>query len=205
MESLISNLVDSVAQMGVGIYFVVFFAAFSETVLGLGLIIPGSTIILAISALSTDEHISIWFIIILASLAAIIGDNINYFLGHRYGKKWISEDSWILTPTNYERGNRFFKSHGAKSVFFGRFVPAIKEIIPFIAGISNMDKRRFYLYNILGGIGWSLQWTGIGYFFGYSISTAQSWIHRIELIVVFLIISIILYYTTSKMLTKKNN
>ncbi len=203
MESLVSSLVETVSQMGMYVYVVVFFAAFAETVLGLGLIIPGSTIILALSALATDDHISIWFIIIVASFGAIIGDNINYYLGRRYGKKWISEDSWVLTPANYERGNKFFKSHGAKSVFFGRFIPAIKEVIPFIAGISSMDKKRFYLYNIFGGVGWSLQWTGIGYFFGYSITTAQSWIHRIQLIIVFVVISAVIYYATSKMLTKK--
>lgn len=204
MNELITNIANLVLFFGLFSYVIIFFAAFTETTLGLGLIVPGSTIILIFSAISTkEEFISVWIIIPVAALGAILGDNINYYLGRKYGRKWVNKDSWILTPTNYKKGKEFFVNHGAKSIFFGRFVPAIKEIIPFIAGISHMNKKRFYFYNIVGAIGWSMQWVGIGYFFGYSIASAQTFIHKIQLFFVFVVLGIVMYYVVGKILYDK--
>ena len=203
MEELIINIVKLVSFLGMFTYGVVFLAAFMETTLGLGLIIPGSTIILIFGAIATNESFSVWLIIPIAALGAILGDNLNYYLGRKYGKKWVNKDSWILTPTNYEKGREFFDNHGAKSIFFGRFIPAIKEIIPFIAGIAHMNKKRFYFYNVIGAIGWSVQWVGIGYFFGYSITAAQTWIHKVQLAFAFIILGVIIYYVAGKMLSDK--
>ena len=204
MQELLTNILELTSQMGVYIYSLVFIAAFSETVLGVGLLIPGSTIILIFGALASSNIISIWATIVMSILGAVLGDNINYYLGKKYGKSWISEDSWILTPANYKTGKIFFDEHGVKSILFGRFVPAIKEIIPFIAGLMHMDRREFYLYNVLGAIGWSLEWVGLGYFFGYSFNLAETWIHRIKIIFLFLLFGVLLYYITIKVLFDKH-
>ncbi len=203
MEELVKNILEIISIFGIYIYAIIFLAAFVETILGLGLIIPGSTVILAFGAISAGDSLSVWSLMIFATLGAIFGDNINYYLGRKYGKRWINKDSWILTPTNYEKGNEFFKNHGAKSIILGRFIPAIKEVIPFIAGISHMDKKNFYFYNILGAIGWSAQWVGIGYFFGYSLSTAQTVIHKLQLAIAFVLLGILIYYIAGKMLANK--
>lgn len=120
-------------------------AAFLETALVVGLLLPGSTLLLLLGALSASGKLDIGDLLWFSVAGAVLGDNLNYWLGRRYGKRWISDGVWILKPDHFAKASEFFDRHGAKSVFLGRFIPTVKEIVPFVAGTVGMQRSTFLL------------------------------------------------------------
>jgi len=162
INDLIYNILPSIAHFRVGGYWIAFFAAFLETTVGIGLILPGSTLILFLGALSARGYLDVGDLIWFSVLGAIIGDNVNYYLGRKYGAKWLEKGFWFLKAKHIEKARYFMDSHGAKSVFLGRFIPSVKEVVPFIAGSVKMNKRTFMLWNVLGAVGWGFEWIFAG-------------------------------------------
>ena len=134
INDLINHILPSIEHFHVGGYWIAFFAALLETTVGIGLILPGSTIILFLGALSARGYLDTGDLLWFAILGAILGDNINYYLGRRYGAKWLEKGFWFLKSNHIEKARYFMDAHGAKSVFLGRFIPSVKEVVPFIAG-----------------------------------------------------------------------
>jgi membrane-associated protein len=103
----------------------------------------------------------------LLSVAAVLGDAVNYAIGYRLGPrvfKW--ERSRFFNPEHLERTHRFYERHGAKTIVIARFVPIIRTFAPFVAGIGRMTYARFAAYNVAGGVGWITSLTLAGYLFG---------------------------------------
>ncbi len=195
INDLINHMLPALEHFHLAGYWVAFFAALLETTVGIGLFLPGSTIILFLGALSARSYLDTGDLIWFAVLGAILGDNINYYLGKRYGAKWLEKGFWFLKSKHIEKTRNFMDDHGAKSVFLGRFIPSVKEIVPFIAGSVKMNKRTFMFWNILGAVGWGFEWVLAGYIFAQSINLAQLWLSRAGLFVAFLvIIGTILYF-----------
>src|SRR5512139_660609 len=114
-------------------YWVAFFAALLETALGIGLLLPGSTLLLLLGALSASGYLDFGGLLWFGVAGAVLGDNFNYWLGQRYGSRWTRGGVWFLTAGHFEQARRFFDRHGARSVFLARFIPSLKEIAPFVA------------------------------------------------------------------------
>ncbi|HOX14938.1 MAG TPA: LssY C-terminal domain-containing protein [Smithellaceae bacterium] len=188
VNDLINNILPSIEHFRVEGYWIAFFAALLETTVGIGLILPGSTIILFLGALSARGYLDTGDLLWFSVLGAILGDNINYYLGTRYGAKWLEKGFWFLKSNHIEKARYFMDAHGAKSVFLGRFIPSVKEIVPFIAGSVKMNKRTFMFWNILGGIGWGFEWVLTGYIFAQSLNLAELWLSRAGLFFAFLLI-----------------
>ncbi|HHD92598.1 MAG TPA: DedA family protein [Candidatus Portnoybacteria bacterium] len=174
-------------------YSVVFLVALLETVIGIGWILPGSTIILLMGALAANGYFDIGDLLLAAICGAILGDNINYFIGRKYGTKVFQQGFWFVKPKHFQQGEKFFKKHGRKSVFIGRFVPSLKEIIPLIAGVFKMRRLPFMVWNALGAVGWSIAWILSGYFFAHSLKLAQMWLDRFEAILVVSVLGLIVF------------
>jgi undecaprenyl-diphosphatase len=176
-------------------YWIAFFSALLETTIGIGLFLPGSTIILFLGALSARGYLDTTDLIWFSVLGAILGDNINYYLGRKYGAKRLEKGFWLLKSNQIEKTKHFMDTHGAKSVFIGRFIPNVKEVVPFIAGSINMNQRTFMFWNVLGGIGWGFEWVFAGYLFAQSINLAELWLSRVGLFFAFiLMLGGILYF-----------
>ncbi|PJA08773.1 PA-phosphatase, partial [Candidatus Falkowbacteria bacterium CG_4_10_14_0_2_um_filter_48_10] len=156
--NFIPSLLPAIEHFHMAGYWIALFAALFETTIGIGLFIPGSTIILFTGALAAKGYFDLGDLLWFAAIGAIIGDNINYFIGKKYGAKIFSKSFWLIKPAHFIKGEEFFKKHGAKSVFIGRFIPSLKEIIPLIAGTFGMKRLSFMLWNILGAIGWTIVW-----------------------------------------------
>lgn len=178
IEHLYHSLLPSITHFHTLGYWIAFFAAFVETALVVGLLFPGSTLLLLLGALAATGGLDFSGVLWFGVAGAIVGDNLNYWLGSRYGRRWIREGVWFLKPEHFEQARRFIDANGAKSVFLSRFIPSIKEVAPFIAGTVGMRQRTFFFWNVLGGIGWGLQWIGGGYLFGQSLKLAQAWMSR---------------------------
>lgn len=148
----------------------VFLTAMSEAIALIGLFIPGTAILIGVGAVAGLGKLALWPIIAAATLGAITGDGISYWLGHRHKARIRTSWPFRQRPELLAAGETFFRRYGAMSVALGRFVPAVRAIIPLIAGVAGMPPRRFYLVNVLSAIVWApahiLPGAGLGLAFG---------------------------------------
>ncbi len=189
--SFLLPTIDAFSGMG---YWIAFFAAFLETAVGVGLLLPGTSIIILLGAFAAGGYLDLGDLLWFAILGAIAGDNLNYFLGKKYGANWVKNGIWSIKPKHLERGKVFLDSYGAKSIFFARFVPSLKEVVPLIAGTLKMNKKLFFIWNVLGAIGWGFLFIGAGYIFSQSLNIAQNWLTRAGFFMLVLILFFILFY-----------
>jgi len=133
----------------------VFLTAMAESIAVVGLFIPGTAILIGIGAIAGLGHLSLWEILIWAAFGAIVGDGISYWLGHRYGDRIRRIWPFSRGPELLTAGEAFIRRHGVKSVAIGRFVPALRAVVPLAAGVLGMPVGRFYVANVLSGIAWS--------------------------------------------------
>jgi undecaprenyl-diphosphatase len=136
-------------------YAVVLLLALSESIPVIGVFVPGTAAILAISALVPSGIVKLWPLLVAAAAGAIIGDGLSFWIGHRYHREIL--ERWPLNrhPKLVTRSEAFFARHGDKSVFIARFTPGVRAFIPLIAGMLQMPVRRFYAANILSALVWA--------------------------------------------------
>ena len=149
-------------------YMVAFFAAMAEGTIFLALV-PGSTFILSLGAFAANGDLSFAILFIVVVIGAFLGDNLGYLIGRFFGRnimkfEWIDKKYYVFTES-------FLLQHGRKSIFFARFISGIKEIAPFIAGVMNMNRKSFAVWNLVGGFFWAILWLGSGYIFGQDLNS----------------------------------
>lgn len=203
LTEYINAILPSLDHMHSWAYWIALFAALLETTIGIGLLFPGSSVILLLGALSARGNFDTGDLIWFAVAGAVLGDNLNYYLGRKYGGKWIEKGFWFLKTEHIEKASAFMDTNGAKSIFLGRFIPTAKELIPFIAGSVKMNRTKFMLWNLLGGIGWGIEWVLAGYIFARSLNLAELWISRAGLFFVFLVISFAILYLLKWLVIRK--
>jgi membrane protein DedA with SNARE-associated domain len=143
-----------------------------------GVPLPGETALIAAAILATPQqhHYSIVAVIAVAAVAAIIGDNIGYWIGRTGGRRLLYR--WGPVRRYAQRtlpaGERFFRKHGGKTVFIGRFVAVLRVTAAWLAGITHMPWWRFFLWNAAGGIVWATCFGLLAYFFGKAAADALS-------------------------------
>ena len=199
----IQSLPLAMAHFNIIGYGIAFLAALFETTIAFGYIIPGSTIILFMGALAAKGHFDLGALLFLVAIGAIIGDNINFLIGKKYGSKIFKKGFWFVKPAYFKKGERFFKRHGPKSVFIGRFMFGAKETVSLVAGTFGMKRLSFVAWNAFGAAGWSLLWVLSGYFFAQSLDIAKIWLTRAGfLLAVFFIASILFYFVKIALIKK---
>jgi membrane protein DedA with SNARE-associated domain len=146
MTSYFERLVDFVGAHPHLSFLAVFLLALSEAVPVIGTVVPGSTLILAISALATTAGIMPWALLVAAVLGAIAGDGFSFWLGHRYQRQILS--GWPLNrfPWLIERSAQFIRKYGITSVFLARFTAVVRAFVPLLAGTLRMSSRQFYVF-----------------------------------------------------------
>lgn len=141
-----------------------------------GIPVPGETGLITAAVLAQQGHYSIVWVIVIAAAAAIVGDNIGYWLGRTGGRRLL--ERWSVTRRYAEhtlpRGERFFRRHGSKTVFFGRFIAILRVTAAWMAGISHMHWWLFAFWNALGGILWAIGVGLLAYFAGKTAADAVS-------------------------------
>jgi membrane-associated protein len=155
-------------DLGAWLYGLLFLIVFCETGLVVTPFLPGDSLLFAVGALATrpGSPINLPLVSALLSVAAVLGDAVNYGVGSRVGQKiFTSETSRLLNKTHLMRAHRFYARYGGKAIFLARFVPIIRTFAPFVAGIGRMSYPRFALYNVTGGIVWVNSFLFGGYFF----------------------------------------
>ena len=159
-------LSDIIARYGGWTLAVLFIIIFMETGLVVTPFLPGDSLIFAAATFAARGALDPWLIFVLLSIAAIAGDTVNYWIGHRVGAKaYTGEVRWIKKEY-MQRTHTFFAKHGGRTIFLARFVPIVRTFTPFVAGVSQMPYGFFIRWNVIGGIIWVGIFTALGYFFG---------------------------------------
>ena len=159
------HLASVITQYGAWTYGILFAVIFVETGLVIMPILPGDSLLFAAGTFAAlPDGLNIWYLLILLMAAAILGDTVNYSIGHYLGEraykiKWIRKEY-------FDKTHAFFEKHGGKAIFLARFVPIVRTFAPFVAGIGKMTYGYFITYNFGGGIIWVALFTFAGYFFG---------------------------------------
>lgn len=154
-----------IQNYGIATYVILFSIIFSETGLVFMTFFPGDTLLFVAGTFASQGAINIFYLFILLSAGAILGDSVNYTIGKYFGKNVIIKRNWVKQE-NIQKTKDFFEKHGAKTIVLARFLPIIRSFAPFVAGISEMKYSRFLSYNIFGGIFWVAIMLSAGYFFG---------------------------------------
>jgi membrane-associated protein len=162
-----AHLVELVSKYGSWTYGILFLIIFCETGLVVTPILPGDSLLFAVGALAAKGGLDIFTVFVLLSIAAIIGDTVNYWIGKIVGPKvFSSESSRLLNKEHLRRTHEFYEKYGGKTIIIARFMPIIRTFAPFVAGIGQMSYGKFLLYNVVGGLIWIAGFLYAGYFFG---------------------------------------
>jgi membrane-associated protein len=166
------HLTQFVATYGGWVYALLFLIVFAETGLVVTPFLPGDSLLFAAGALAAAGGLNVWAVIALLSVAAVLGDAVNYAAGRFVGPRVFSATDRssglhrLLNREHLQRTHAFFEKYGGKAVVLGRFVPIVRTFVPFVAGAGAMTYARFAVYNVVGGLIWVGICTLAGFAFG---------------------------------------
>ena len=172
--SFLTDISLSLSHLGMWGYWLVLLTSFLESLVFVGVVVPGATLVVLAGFLSSQGYLDIGDLIWFATVGAILGDGISYYLGTK-GTRFFHNENKLLKANHVERGKQFFHNHGGKSIFLARFVGPLRAVVPFVAGISGMEKSRFLFWNAISAFLWSASHLLIGYFFGNAFTAIEVW------------------------------
>lgn len=156
-----------VAAYGTFTYVVLFLIVFAETGLVVTPFLPGDSLLFAAGAIASLGSLNVGVTVFLLTIAAILGDTVNYWVGHYFGQKIVDNPKIkFINQEHIDKTEQFYKKYGGKTIILARFVPIVRTFAPFVAGVGSMDYKKFIIYNIAGGVLWVTLFTLLGYFFG---------------------------------------
>jgi membrane-associated protein len=165
-----NHLQETIKQLGIWAHPAIWGILFAESGLLVGFFLPGDTLLFAAGFLASQGILNIGVLLVGSAIAAIVGDNVGYFTGNRFGRKlFTKESSWFFDPEHLVKAQEFYDKHGKLTIILARFVPIIRTFAPIVAGIGRMNYPIFVTYNIVGGLLWTIGVTLLGYFFGQLI------------------------------------
>jgi membrane-associated protein len=175
-----------VTQFGPWLYVILFLVVFCETGLVVTPILPGDSLLFAVGALTAREGgLNFWIVIVTLSVAAILGDTVNYWIGYFLGDKVQKRFPRIVKPEYLQRTHNFYERYGGKTIIIARFVPIVRTFAPFVAGIGKMTYTRFMMFNVTGALLWIGLLVPAGYFFG-NLQIVRKNFSLVVLVIIFL-------------------
>jgi len=156
-----------VSEHGAWIYLILFLIVFCETGLVVTPFLPGDSLLFVAGTVAAAGGMDIHLLVVLLIIAAVLGDAVNYSVGHYIGPRIFShnESRW-LNPKHLQRAHDFYEKYGGKTIIIARFVPIVRTYAPFVAGAASMTYSRFAIYNVSGAVLWVVSLGYAGYFFG---------------------------------------
>ena len=157
---------------------------FAETGLLIGFFLPGDSLLFAAGFLASAGVFNLFILWVLLSVAAVVGDAVNYLLGRRMGN-YVYERGrlWMVKQEHLLQAKAFYEKHGPKAIVLCRFVPIIRTFVPFVAGVGRMEYSKFAFYNIAGGVGWVVSMSLLGYSLG-NVPLIQKHFEKVIILIV---------------------
>ena len=160
---------------------------FAETGLMIGFFLPGDSLLVTAGVFCAAGHLQLWTLLTAVTAAAIVGDQVGYWIGYRAGPLLFRrEDSLFFKRRHLMRAHAFYERHGGKTIILARFMPIIRTFAPVVAGVGEMQYRRFVSFNVVGGFLWVWSMALLGFSLGHTIPDIDRHIHLVILVVVFL-------------------
>jgi membrane-associated protein len=161
------HLGDWILTYHAWIYLILFLIIFCETGLVVAPFLPGDSLLFAAGAFAALGALNVFYLFFLLAAAAILGDTVNYWIGHIVGPKvFHKENVRLLNKKHLAKAHAFYERYGGITIIIARFMPFIRTFAPFVAGIGSMTYWRFLTYNVVGGAAWIAGFVFLGYFFG---------------------------------------
>jgi membrane-associated protein len=194
---------EIIKDYGTWTYGILFAIVFLETGFVITPFLPGDSLLFAAGSFAALGALDPHFLFILLSIAAILGDTVNYWIGHKIGNKAFSSGSRFFKKEYLDKTHAFYEKHGGKTIIIARFIPIIRTFAPFVAGIGEMTYVKFISYNIIGGILWVAIFVYAGYFFGTIPFVKNNFSLVIIAIIVISVVPIILEFVKHKVKSKR--
>jgi len=158
---------------------------FAETGLMVGFFLPGDSLLVTAGVFAGAGRLDLGSLLVSVSLAAIVGDQLGYYIGARTGPRLFArDDSLLFRRAHLLRAKAFYERHGGKTIILARFMPIIRTFAPVVAGVGEMQYRRFVTFNVVGGIGWVCSMSLLGYFLGRVVPDIDRNIHVVIAVVI---------------------
>lgn len=184
---------------GSNYYLLLFLVAFAESIAVVGLIVPGSTLIVLAGFLVVAGKGTFTGLFLVATLGALLGDLFSFWLGGHYGSRILRMRIFLRRRAVIRYAQKFFISHGGKSLFFARFLGPIRGITPFIAGVSGFRARTASFHIVISALLWGVTYPGLGYLGGSSLQQVQSLGARFGLGILVLLLIVVVHYQVKKL------
>jgi membrane-associated protein len=155
-----------IRDYGLWVFLILFLIIFLETGIVVFPFLPGDSLLFVAGAFVAAGALNGLLLFVILTAAAVLGDTVNYWIGHRVGRKVFHEKLRFLKKDHLEKAEKFYERHGGKTIILARFIPVIRTFAPFVAGIGRMDYRRFLSYNVAGGAAWVAAFLTAGCLFG---------------------------------------
>ena len=155
-----------VQEHGAWIYLILFAIVFVETGVVVMPFLPGDSLLFVVGAMGGAGLLNLPVALGLMLVAAIVGDQCNYWIGHYFGERLLAKEVRWFNRKAYTQAQAFYQRHGGITIIVARFLPFIRTFAPFVAGVSDMARSRFLLFNVLGAVLWVLGVGSLGYVFG---------------------------------------
>ncbi|WP_423919280.1 DedA family protein [Frigoribacterium sp. 2-23] len=128
--------------------------------------LPGDSLLFTAGLLHEALGLQVWVIALCAFIAAVLGDQVGFFLGHRFGRRWFTPNARVLKTAHLEKAEAFFAKYGGVSLILGRFVPIVRTYVPLAAGTAGYTYRKFVVFNVVGAFAWAVGMTVLGSLLG---------------------------------------
>ncbi len=155
----------------------IFATLFVESGLLIGFFLPGDTLLFTAGFLASQNYFSITYLLIGGVIAAVLGDNLGYYIGRKFGHRVFKrEESVFFHKDHIAKAEAFYKKYGPITIVLARFVPIIRTFAPVLAGVGRMNYSTFFAYNIIGGLLWVVGMSLLGYFLGELIPNIDRYV-----------------------------
>ncbi len=177
---------------------------FAESGMFIGFFFPGDTLLLTAGIFAAQGKLSVISVIGVVAIAAIIGDNVGYHIGKRYGRRLFSKPDGIIFRQEYvQRSEKFYEKWGSKTMLIAHFVPVVRTFAPAVAGVGRMNYKQFVIFDAIGDIAWAVSVTLIGYWFGTKIPNIDHYIVLAVMAVVLITLGPTVYHLVRALLEKR--
>jgi len=197
------HLGEIITNYGVWTYAILFLIIFMETGFVVTPFLPGDSLLFAAGTFAALGYFNVYLLFFLLFIAAILGDTVNYWIGHKMGPRVFKQDSKLIKKEHLIKTQNFYKKHGGKTIVLARFIPIIRTFAPFVAGVGTMSYPKFIAYNVFGGFLWTALFIFGGYFFGNIPFVKKNFEFVILVIIILSVLPMIFEFARSKLNKKE--